>query len=284
MPSKSVMENLIFKFDRHLRINSPLVGKAAPRAPEPAPAPNPRAPASAPTTVHAAYVLQPSTTIEKAAPRAPEPAPAPNPRAAASAPTTVHVAHVLQSSTTIPAVLAPSVVTSHEAMIRAADLDRPLPNGWTLFQHQKDAVVDCIKLGRAIMAFDMGLGKTLIALIWAKAVATVVPGCATVVIVPCTLIEVWRREATMLGFDVYGLGTLASRFSITIHSCAKIPTPAEIGRRKYLLIADEAHAMQVTQWRCQMRNAHMSRGSARLTSHAHRYSPSRRSGPAPCCN
>jgi superfamily II DNA or RNA helicase len=130
-------------------------------------------------------------------------------------------------------------------MIRAADLDSPLPNGWTLFQHQKDAVMDCIKQGRVIMAFDMGLGKTLISLLWAKAVASVIPGCATVVIVPCTLIETWRREATMLGFDVYGHGVLASRFSITIHSWAKIPTPAEVGR-KFLLIADEAHAMQVS--------------------------------------
>ena len=131
-----------------------------------------------------------------------------------------------------------------DALIKAAKLDETLPNGWKLFPHQKEAILGCLKLGRTIMAFDMGLGKTLIALMWAKAVSSVIPGgCTTLVIVPCTLIEVWRREAMMLGFDVYGQGSLSSKHSISIHSWAKIPEPADIGR-KYLLIADEAHAMQ----------------------------------------
>ena len=153
-------------------------------------------------------------------------------------------AAIHSTATTTTTTTANSNSSQLDALISAAKLDDTLPNGWTLFPHQKEAVIGCLKLGRTIMAFDMGLGKTLISLIWAKAVSSVVTGgCTTVVIVPCTLIEVWRREAMMLGFDVYGQGSLASKHSISIHSWAKIPEPADVGR-KYLLIADEAHAMQ----------------------------------------
>ena len=147
-----------------------------------------------------------------------------------------------------------------EKMISSADLDNVLPNGWKLFQHQKDAVIDCIKLGRSIMAFDMGLGKTLISLIWAKSVCSSFNDCITIIIVPCTLIQIWKREAEMLGFHViqnlpkndqnFGLNTdnkihKKDEFNpkISINSWAKIPILKEVST-KYVLIADEAHAMQ----------------------------------------
>ena len=159
-----------------------------------------------------------------------------------------------------------------EKMIIKANLDEILPNGWKLFQHQKDAIIDCIKLGRSIMAFDMGLGKTLISLIWAKSVCSFFNDCITLIIVPCTLIEIWKREAKMLGFDVIESiskhkmmndndsdndnntnnnnknkmkNMLEKKFKpkISIHSWAKIPILTDINV-KYVLIADEAHAMQ----------------------------------------
>ena len=180
-----------------------------------------------------------SSTVTQRPALQPLPLPPPPPASTpASAPASTPASAPVSTLSTLPVPLE-----QYEALLRAANLDEPLPNGWHLFAHQRQAIADCLRLRRTIMAFDMGLGKTIIGLIWAKAVATVVPGCLTVVVVPCTLIEVWRREAVMIGFDVHGQGTLASRFSIAIYSWAKMPTPAEVGR-KYLLIADEAHAMQ----------------------------------------
>lgn len=80
------------------------------------------------------------------------------------------------------------------------NLDTPLPNGWTLFQHQKEAIREGIRLERIVLAYDMGLGKTCIGLIWAKNMCKSRISCITVVTCPCTLIETWRREAIMLGF------------------------------------------------------------------------------------
>ena len=140
----------------------------------------------------------------------------------------------------------------HSQLLQAANLDGVLPNGWSLFPHQKQAVIECLKLKRSIMAFDMGLGKTVISLTWAKAICTVCPECVVVVIVPCTLQEMWKKEAEMMGFHVLekisGSRTKKSHknmneLSISIHSWAKLPNPTEIGSQ-YVLIADEAHAMQ----------------------------------------
>lgn len=141
-----------------------------------------------------------------------------------------------------------------EKLLRAACLDSALPNGWKLFNHQKEAIKECLRLGRSIMAFDMGLGKTLISLIWAKAVCSQCPDCITVIIVPCTLTEVWKREAEMIGFITIDLKKKYSKVNTTlahgaqspkiaISSWSKIPNAAHFCQ-KYVLIADEAHAMQ----------------------------------------
>ena len=51
---------------------------------------------------------------------------------------------------------------SNSELVQAALLDEPLHNGWYLFEHQKDAVRCCLNSRRVILAYDMGLGKTLI--------------------------------------------------------------------------------------------------------------------------
>ena len=135
--------------------------------------------------------------------------------------------------------------TQMSKFIAAADLDNILPNGWKLFQHQKDAVTECLKLGRSIMAFDMGLGKTLISLIWAKAVCTICPDCIAIIIVPCTLTEIWKREAEMIGFRTVDIRNKNTKLKqnkegiqshlggpwISIHSWSKIPTAADINQK-----------------------------------------------------
>eukprot|EP01035_Chromulina_nebulosa_P018393 gene18393-24094_t len=102
----------------------------------------------------------------------------------------------------------------------------------------------------------MGLGKTIISLCWAKAVSTSIPNTITLVIAPCTLQETWKREAEMLGFKCVKLEDLKKYHSksqtpyIVIVSWSKIPQVDELVSNyysrdmKYLLIGDEAHAMQ----------------------------------------
>ena len=60
-------------------------------------------------------------------------------------------------------------VTETERLIAAAELGQPLRNGWTLYTHQKEAVTAILQRRRVILAFDMGLGKTLISLVAAPA-------------------------------------------------------------------------------------------------------------------
>lgn len=101
----------------------------------------------------------------------------------------------------------------NEVDFTSIDLDAPLPNGWLLFPHQKEAIQTCLTLRRTILAFDMGLGKTVISLSWAKAMATPFPHVVTVIIAPCTLMEVWQREAEMLGFTVLPKGNARRNLS-----------------------------------------------------------------------
>ena len=86
-------------------------------------------------------------------------------------------------------------------------LEKPLPNGWLLYKHQKEAILTCLSVGRSILAFDMGLGKTVIGLLWARTVCKSAANCVASVIAPCTLIEVWRREASMPGFQLLSTQT-----------------------------------------------------------------------------
>lgn len=129
-----------------------------------------------------------------------------------------------------------------EELCQAAGLDETLQNGWTLYPHQKEAVESCIKEKRSILAFDMGLGKTMISLLWAKAFCRSYPSCSVLVVAPCTLLENWKREADVAfhGFE--------AECNIQYCSWAKITAPAAIlsqaGCSSFVLICDEAHAMQ----------------------------------------
>ena len=142
-------------------------------------------------------------------------------------------------------------------------LEQPLPNGWRLFPHQKEAIKHCLSLRRAILAYDMGLGKTLIGLIWAKILCEYLNGsCVTVVVCPCTLQETWTREADMVGFrtitleNIMSLGSLSTSIApvLIICSWSKLITVDHLNRLKvgnkcssapkFVLICDEAHSMQ----------------------------------------
>jgi hypothetical protein len=46
-----------------------------------------------------------------------------------------------------------------DSLIENAELDQPLLNGWSLYEHQKEGVLRAIRMRRLILAFDMGLGK-----------------------------------------------------------------------------------------------------------------------------
>src|SRR6185312_14553882 len=92
----------------------------------------------------------------------------------------------------------------------------PLPSGRTLMTHQQEAVRTMLDWGQAILAHDMGLGKSMSALVAAKAYDLPV-----IVIAPATLRLNWLREAEMVGVQ------------IEVYSWAKIPPAPETN---YVLI------------------------------------------------
>jgi hypothetical protein len=120
-------------------------------------------------------------------------------------------------------------------LVEAAKLDEPLPSGRTLFQHQKDGVSWLLShrkngiLPGGILADQMGLGKTVEALVAAKAMRAVYD-CPILVICPASLQENWLREAEGVGV------------AIEVFSWAKMPKPLDTA--KYVLIGDEAHYIQ----------------------------------------
>ena len=92
--------------------------------------------------------------------------------------------------------------------------------------------------------YSQGLGKTLIGLIWAKAFCNTIPNCVAIVIAPCTLLEIWKKEASLVGLSS---SNVDPRCNIRFASWAKIPSVQEllrVGCKSFVLICDEAHAMQ----------------------------------------
>ncbi len=138
----------------------------------------------------------------------------------------------------------------HTKLMKAADLRGTLKNGWTLFPHQKAGIVRAIQMRRIILAFDMGLGKTLIGCIWAKAFKNTFPNLKVYVIAPVSLKKEWRRTAT----DVVGLeceedkGAKAQldekSLDLRVTSWAKVPTEVPRHIDHYVVICDEAHNLQ----------------------------------------
>lgn len=114
-------------------------------------------------------------------------------------------------------------------LIRGIDLTKPLPNGMTLFNHQREGVLSMLRYRRAILADDMGLGKTLQSLVAAKILSQAY-GWQIIIIAPASLLEKpWSRDARSLGI---------SQMMYSVYSWAKIPS-API--KDFILIADEAH-------------------------------------------
>jgi SNF2 family DNA or RNA helicase len=114
--------------------------------------------------------------------------------------------------------------------LSSIDLDAPLKNGWNLHSHQKEGIEWLIRRPKSILADKMGLGKTLTALMAAKAWHIAI-GLKVVIICPASVKDNWKREANAIaGVPLEG-----------IYSWAKLP---EAINDDFILLADEAHYAQ----------------------------------------
>ena len=116
----------------------------------------------------------------------------------------------------------------YREVIEDIDLSKPLSNGLTLFQHQRESVIRMVTQGRQILALDMGLGKTLTALVAAKLYRNKYRW-KVIIVCPVSLKGNWEKDAEELGV------------SIEVYSWAKVPEPYT---QDYILICDEAHYAQ----------------------------------------
>lgn len=128
-------------------------------------------------------------------------------------------------------------------LIKAADISGKLLNGWRLLNHQKQAVIKAIRMRRMVLAFDMGLGKTLIACVWAKAFKGVFSKLKVFVIAPVSLQKSWEKcalEATGLRTSIQ----TKDEFDMDIQSWGKIPDVPSKSVKYFIVICDEAHYLQ----------------------------------------
>jgi hypothetical protein len=115
-------------------------------------------------------------------------------------------------------------------LVKAANLDAPLANGWYLRDYQKKGVEWLLAHRRGgiytggILADHMGLGKSLEALIAAKAMQCT-HDCPVFVIAPVSVMDNWVREAER------------AEVKIECFSWSKLPKPLD--NQSYVLIADE---------------------------------------------
>jgi SNF2 family DNA or RNA helicase len=128
----------------------------------------------------------------------------------------------------------------HRDLVAAAQLELPLADGRSLYAHQRAAVRWLLARRGALLADAMGLGKTLSALVAARAMVRLAD-CRLLVLAPVGLHGHWRAEAAALGLR------------LELHSWAS--PPLELPPAGTVLIADEAHYAQ---------NAHTSRSLALL--------------------
>jgi len=135
-------------------------------------------------------------------------------------------------------------------LIRNAELSKALLNGWKILPHQKSGVLRGLKMRRFILAFDMGLGKTLVGCIWGKAFKNTYPDLKIYCICPVSLSKEWIRTASsIVGLDCDDDGKEESPSpELDMHVCSwqKIPSPRKVPEdaRHFVVIADEAHQMQ----------------------------------------
>lgn len=130
-------------------------------------------------------------------------------------------------------------------LVKNANLSAPLLNGWTLFSHQKKAILRSLIMRRFILALDMGLGKTLIGCVWAKAFQQTFEGLKIIVVCPVSLKKEWMRtaqEATGLVVDDDDEST-----NVQIFGWSKTPSEVAPSIANYVVVFDEAHSLQSMQ-------------------------------------
>lgn len=169
----------------------------------------------------------------------------------AAQPASISSQDSLQASLPMPLRFDPKVVEAvqdehRQVLVQNANLSSPLLNGWTLFPHQKRAILVGLLMRRVILALDMGMGKTLIGCVWSKAFVKVFEGVKVIVICPVSLKETWQRTAVeSTGLKVQFDGSEPdAESSVTIATWSKIPRVDQIKSENYVVIADEAHSMQ----------------------------------------
>ena len=135
-------------------------------------------------------------------------------------------------------------------LIKNAELSKKLLNGWKILPHQKSGVLRGLKMRRFILAFDMGLGKTLVGCVWGKAFKNTYPDLKIYAICPVSLSKEWIRTASsIVGLDCDDDGNEESPSpELDMHVCSwqKIPSPRKVPEeaKHFVVIADEAHQMQ----------------------------------------
>ncbi|MFN7899559.1 MAG: SNF2-related protein [Synechococcaceae cyanobacterium] len=117
----------------------------------------------------------------------------------------------------------------HRQLVCAASLEEPLADGRKPMAHQRHAARWLLARRGAVLADAMGLGKTLSALLAARALVRC-GDCRLVVVAPAGLRAHWRQEA------------LALEMRLDLHSWARLP--AELPAAGCVLVVDEAHFAQ----------------------------------------
>ena len=120
----------------------------------------------------------------------------------------------------------------HRQLVEAAELTAPLPDGRRLYAHQRAAARWLLARRGAVLADAMGLGKTLSALVAARALVRLAQ-VRVVVLAPVGLHDHWRREAAAL--------------QLQLELCSWAAVPRELPPAGCLLIVDEAHYAQNSQ-------------------------------------
>ncbi len=117
-------------------------------------------------------------------------------------------------------------------LLDAAQLDDPLPAGFCLKEHQKEAARFVFEYERVLIGDEQGVGKTYEALVAAKAYQLVY-NCEIICAVPVSVKQNWYNEAARVGCKI----------QVVSNSSAGIPKPVAL-TKKFVLIADESHAFK----------------------------------------
>jgi len=142
-----------------------------------------------------------------------------------------------------PKCLEPVQDDLRQQLVRHAELSAPLLNGWKLYGHQKRAILKGLLMRRAVLALDMGTGKTLVACVWARAFTKAYVNITVIVICPVSLKDEWKRtaeKATGLGVQTRGTVDTScdSEGNVFIASWQKVPQSVP-GDGPYIVVADE---------------------------------------------